>query len=197
LSYLRKDLPTLFDETVDGIKRVSGIVRDLKDFSHIDAADWGPADLHAGIDSTLNILRHETRDKVEIVKDFGPLPPVNCAPAQINQVIMNLVVNAVQATPELGIITLRTRCVGDTVLIEVEDTGQGIAPEHLKRVFEPFFTTKPVGQGTGLGLSLSYGIIQRHGGELSVRSAPGSGATFSIRLPVKGARSTDSVGVQT
>jgi signal transduction histidine kinase len=110
---------------------------------------------------------------------------------------MNLVVNAVQATPELGIITLRTRCVGDTVLIEVEDTGQGIAPEHLKRVFEPFFTTKPVGQGTGLGLSLSYGIIQRHGGELSVRSAPGSGATFSIRLPVKGARSTDSVGVQT
>jgi two-component system NtrC family sensor kinase len=197
LSYLRKDLPTLFDETVDGIKRVSGIVRDLKDFSHIDAADWGPADLHAGIDSTLNILRHETRDKVDIIKDYGTLPPVNCAPAQINQVIMNLVVNAVQATPELGIITLRTRCVGDTVLIEVEDTGQGIAPEHLKRVFEPFFTTKPVGQGTGLGLSLSYGIIQRHGGEMSVRSAPGSGATFSIRLPVKGARSTDSVGVQT
>jgi signal transduction histidine kinase len=105
---------------------------------------------------------------------------------------MNLVVNAVQATPALGVITLRTRCVGDTVLIEVEDTGGGIAPEHLARVFEPFFTTKPVGQGTGLGLSLSYGIIQRHGGELSVRSELGSGATFTIRLPVKGARSTDS-----
>ena len=192
LSYLRKDLPVLFDETVDGIKRVSGIVRDLKDFSRIDAPDWGPADLHTGIESTLNILRHETRDKVEIIKDFGALPPVHCAPAQINQVIMNLVVNAVQATPALGVITLRTRCVGDTVLIEVEDTGGGIAPEHLARVFEPFFTTKPVGQGTGLGLSLSYGIIQRHGGELSVRSELGSGATFTIRLPVKGARSTDS-----
>lgn len=197
LSYLRKDLPTLFDETVEGLKRVSGIVRDLKDFSRIDTSDWGPADLHAGIDSTLNVLRHETRDKVNIVKDYGALPTVDCALAQINQVVMNLVVNAVQATPEHGTITLRTRCVGDTVLIEVEDTGGGIAPEHLARVFEPFFTTKPVGQGTGLGLSLSYGIIQRHGGELSVRSELGSGATFTIRLPVNGARSTDSVGVQT
>ena len=117
------------------------------------------------------------------------LPEIECLPSQINQVIMNLVVNAAQAMgPERGTITLRTGTQGETAWIEIADTGSGIAPDTLQKIFDPFFTTKPVGQGTGLGLSLSYGIVKKHGGDISVSSELGSGTTFRVQLPLRQTR---------
>lgn len=124
-----------------------------------------------------------------MIKEYQELPDIECLPSQINQVIMNLVVNAAQAMgPERGTITLRTGVQGETAIIEVADTGSGIAPETLQKIFDPFFTTKPVGQGTGLGLSLSYGIVKKHGGDISVSSKPGFGTTFRVQLPLRQTR---------
>jgi len=185
LAVLREDLPALFDESRDGLKRVQRIVRDLKDFSRVGEHDWAYCDLHAGIESTLNILRNEIKHKATVVRDFGPLPEVWCAPSQINQVLMNLIVNAVHAIDEGGCITLRTRLDEDAARIEISDDGPGIAPEHRQRIFEPFFTTKPVGLGTGLGLSIAADIMRKHGGRLEVDSTPGTGSTFRIILPLR------------
>jgi signal transduction histidine kinase len=143
------------------------------------------ADLHAGIDSTLNVAANEIKYKAEVVREFGELPLVECVAAQLNQVFLNLLVNAAQAIRERGVITIRTGCDGERVWLAFSDSGCGIAPEVVPRIFEPFFTTKPVGSGTGLGLSLSYGIVQRHGGRLEVDSRPGEGATFTIWLPLR------------
>jgi signal transduction histidine kinase len=170
-------------ETKDGVARVAKIVQDLKDFSHVDEAEWQWADLHKGLDSTLNVVWNELKYKAEVVKEYGELPVVECLPFQINQVFMNLLVNAAHAIEERGTITLRTGTAGDEVWIEVADTGSGIPPENLGRIFDPFFTTKPVGKGTGLGLSLSYGIMQKHHGRIEVTSEPGRGTTFRIVLP--------------
>lgn len=184
LAGLREDLPALFDESRDGLMRVQRIVRDLKDFSRVGEHDWAYCDLHAGIESTLNILRNEIKHKATVVRDFGQLPEVWCAPSQINQVLMNLIVNAVHAIDQGGHIILRTRLCDAAVHVEVADDGPGIAPEHLKRIFEPFFTTKPVGLGTGLGLSIAADIMRKHGGRLEVDSRPGRGSTFRIILPL-------------
>jgi two-component system, NtrC family, sensor kinase len=120
-----------------------------------------------------------------VIKEYGPLPPVECLPSELNQVFMNLLVNAGHAIAEKGTITIRTAASSEEVTIEIADDGKGIAPEHLSRIFEPFFTTKPVGQGTGLGLSLSYGIVLKHQGRIEVESAPGQGTRFCIRLPIQ------------
>ena len=164
------------------------IVQDLKDFSRVDTSqEWQLADLHAGIDSTLNIVRNEIKYKAEVVKEYGQLPQVECLPSQLNQVFMNLLVNAAHAMKdkERGTITVRTGRRDDReVWVEVADDGSGIDPENLKRIFDPFFTTKPVGKGTGLGLSLAYGIVQKHQGAITLDSAPGRGTTFRIVLPV-------------
>jgi len=141
--------------------------------------------LNAGLASTLNVVRHELKYKAEVVKEYTGIPEVECIPSQLNQVFMNLLVNAAHAIDEHGRITLRTGQEGENVWVEVEDTGTGIKPEHMKRIFEPFFTTKPVGKGTGLGLSLSYGIVKKHGGRIEVRSELGKGSTFRIYLPLK------------
>jgi PAS domain S-box-containing protein len=185
LPALRDDLPALFDESRDGLKRVQRIVRDLKDFSRVGEHDWAYCDIHAGIDSTLNILRNEVKHKAVVERDFGSLPELWCAPSQINQVLMNLIANAVHAVDQDGHITLRTRLDEAQVRIEVIDDGKGIAPEHLKHLFEPFFTTKPVGVGTGLGLSIAADIVRKHGGRLEVDSTPGAGSTFRILLPLR------------
>lgn len=182
--FLRKDIGDLLTESQDGIMRVRKIVQDLKEFSHVDRAEWQQADLHCGLDSTLNIVRNEIRYKADVIKQYGELPPVECIPAQINQVFMNLLVNAAQAIEERGAITLRTGTTGDEVWVEIEDTGKGIPQENMNRIFEPFFTTKPVGKGTGLGLSLSYGIIKKHGGRCEVHSEAGQGTSFKVWLPV-------------
>ena len=182
--YLREDIPALLAESQDGLGRVQKIVADLKDFSRIDHAEMAAADLNAGIESTLNVVWNELKYKAEVVREFGELPPVTCIAAQINQVVMNLLVNAAHAIKTRGTITVRTAQVDDFVRIEVCDTGEGIAPEHLGRIFDPFFTTKPVGKGTGLGLSLSYDIVTKHGGRIEVDSTVGSGSCFRIFLPL-------------
>ncbi len=184
LDYLRKDLPQLIEESQEGVDRARIIVRDLKDFSRAGDGRFTLTDLHQGLESTLNIAHNQIKYKAEIIKDYDPdLPEIVCIPSQINQVVLNLLVNAAQAISDKGTITLRTRHDHATVTIEVSDTGCGIPPEIKNRIFDPFFTTKPQGQGTGLGLSLSYGIIQRHHGRIEVESSPGEGTTFRIVLP--------------
>jgi two-component system NtrC family sensor kinase len=187
LEFLRDDIPLLIKESKEGISRVGQIVKNLKDFSRVDSnQEWQWANLQQGIESTLNIVANELKYKADVVKDYQVLPDIECLPSQINQVIMNLIVNASQAIgPERGTLTLRTGLAVETVWIEVEDTGSGIAPQCLPKIFDPFFTTKPVGQGTGLGLSLSYGIVKKHRGEISVRSEVGVGTTFRVELPVR------------
>jgi signal transduction histidine kinase len=160
-------------------------VRDLRTFSRIDQSDLLEVDLHESADSTLNLLRPRL-GLVRVERDYGSLPLVECLGGQLNHVLMNLMVNALDAMREEGVLTIRTRALeGDRVRIEVEDTGCGIPPEVLDHVFEPFFTTKDVGKGTGLGLAITYGIVERHRGSISVRSEVGRGTCFSVELPVR------------
>jgi two-component system NtrC family sensor kinase len=200
LDFLREDIPVLMRESKEGIVRVRHIVQDLKDFSRVDAnQQWVWADLRQGIDSTLNIVANEVKYKADVVKQYDPIPDIECLPSQLNQVIMNLVVNAAHAIDPArrGQITIRTGAEGaagtldERVWIEVSDTGSGIAPEHLSRIFDPFFTTKAIGKGTGLGLSLAYGIVQKHQGRIAVDSKPGCGTTFRVTLPVRHADQQD------
>lgn len=185
LGFLREDIGKLIAESIEGTARVSRIVQDLRDFSRIDSADWQLADLHAGLESTLNVVWNEIKYKAEVIREFGTLPPVECRLSQLNQVFMNMLVNAVQSIPERGTITLRSGCQGDMVWVSIADTGNGIPAELMNRIFDPFFTTKPVGKGTGLGLSVSYGIVDKHGGHIDVSSVPGQGTVFTIWLPVR------------
>ncbi|MDD5028227.1 MAG: ATP-binding protein [Rhodoferax sp.] len=187
LDFLKEDIPVLMRESKEGIVRVRKIVQDLKDFSHVDSnPDWQLVSLNQGIDSTLNVINNEIKYKADLVKQYADLPEVQCMPSQINQVVMNLVVNAAQAMgPERGKITVRTGLAGEQVWLEVADTGSGIPPEVLPRIFDPFYTTKPIGKGTGLGLSLAYGFIQKHHGKIEVTTELGQGSTFRVTLPVK------------
>jgi signal transduction histidine kinase len=142
------------------------------------------ADLHHGLDSTLNVVHNEIKYKADVVKEYGDIPASSaCRPDQPG--VHELLVNAAHAIAERGIITVRTGTEPDSVWVEIADTGSGIAPENLTRIFDPFFTTKPVGKGTGLGLSLSYGIVKKHGGRIDVTSEPGRGSAFRITLPIE------------
>jgi len=187
LEFLKEDIPVLMSESKEGIVRVRKIVQDLKDFSRVHGnQEWQWANLHQGIDSTLNIVSNEVKYKAEVIKDYGDIPDIECLPSEINQVVMNMLVNAAHAIGSTrGTITIRTRNSGDSVVLEISDSGSGIPKENLSRIFDPFFTTKPVGQGTGLGLSLSYGIIQKHKGQIEVESEPGIGTCFRISLPIE------------
>ena len=183
-SFLVQDLPQLLAESREGIDRVRRIVQDLRDFSRVDRLEtWSLYDLHRGLDSTLGIVWNEVKYKAEVRKEYGNLPLVECLPSQINQVFVNMLVNAAQAIDQRGEIVVRTGALDGKVWIEIADNGSGIAAENLKRIFDPFFTTKPVGKGTGLGLSISYGIVHKHHGEIAVESQPGRGTTFRIVLP--------------
>jgi signal transduction histidine kinase len=196
LDYLKEDVPTLMAESREGISRVRKIVQDLKDFSRVDARqEWEWADLHKGLDSTLNIVNNEIKYKADVVRQYAHLPEVQCLPSELNQVFMNLLVNAAHAIDkERGTITIRTGTSADAsgVWVEIEDDGQGIPKENLGRIFDPFFTSKPVGKGTGLGLSLSYGIVQKHAGQLTVTSEPGHGSCFRLTLPVQRGAGADT-----
>jgi len=188
LPYLREDIPVLMNESKEGITRVRKIVQDLKDFSRLDSSpDWQSANLHQGLNSTLNIVQNEIKYRADVVKEYGEIPDIECLPSQLNQVFMNLMVNAAHAMEgPRGTITLRTGMVegGDAVWVEVADTGKGIPDDVKGRIFDPFFTTKAVGKGTGLGLSLAYGIVQKHGGRIEVESEVGKGTTFRLTLPI-------------
>ncbi len=187
IDFITRDLPQLMAESREGIERVTRIVRDLKDFSYSDRSEsWKLVDLHAGLESTINIIWNELKYKVTLERRYGELPLVECLPSELNQVYMNLLLNAGQAIAERGTITVATGKEGnDHVWIEFKDSGSGIPADLQQRIFDPFFTTKPVGSGTGLGLSISYGIINKHHGRIDVDSAPGQGATFRIVLPVR------------
>jgi signal transduction histidine kinase len=194
LAYLKTDLRALMQESKDGITRVKNIVQSLKDFSHVDNADeWHYSDLHNGLDSTLNIVNNEIKYKADVVKEYGVIPEVECLASQLNQVFLNLLVNAAHAIDTRGTITVRTGKQGEEVWVEVADTGHGIPPEHREKIFDPFFTTKPVGKGTGLGLSLSYGIVQKHRGRIEVQSEVGKGTTFRVWLPLQQAKQADEI----
>jgi len=169
----------------NGHERIAAIVRDLKAFAKRDVEGLKLSDLHQGLDATLSLLRHELGDRVKVIKDYGDTGLVEADSAQLNQVFLNLLHNAMQAIMEFGTITIKTWKNGERVYISIKDTGAGIEPEHLPRIFEPFFTTKPVGQGTGLGLSVSHRIVAEHGGQMTVQSQTGLGTEFVIELPVR------------
>jgi two-component system, NtrC family, sensor kinase len=188
IEFLQEDLPALIRESEEGLGRVKKIVQDLKDFSHVNESEWLLADLNAGLESTLNVVWNEVKYKANVVKQYGQIPPVECLAAQLNQVFMNLIVNAVHALDEskgMGTLTLATGQQGDEVWVEVRDTGRGMTEEVKRRIFEPFYTTKPVGKGTGLGLSLSFSILQKHHGRFDVESVVGEGSRFRVWVPVK------------
>ncbi len=185
LEYLKADILDLIGESQEGVLRVKQIVQDLKDFSHVDESEWQWADLQKGLDSTLNVAQNEIKYKAEVVKEYGDIPQIECMASQINQVFMNLLVNAAHAIEERGTITVRTYQENEGVVVAISDTGKGMPEEVKARIFEPFYTTKEIGKGTGLGLSLSYGIIEKHGGRIDVDSVVGKGTTFTLWLPVQ------------
>lgn len=185
LEFLREDLPALVTESQDGLGRVTKIVQDLKDFSRVDQSGRQLADLNSAMESTLNVVWNEIKYKAEVVRELGDIPEVDCVPAQINQVFMNLLVNAAHAIEQRGVIHVRSGIADGGVWFEVEDTGMGMSEAVMNRIFEPFFTTKPVGKGTGLGLSISYDIVvKKHGGKLDVFSVEGQGTRFHMWLPL-------------
>jgi len=185
MDFLLSNIHALLRRSDDGLRRIQQVVKDLRLFARLDEGDIKEADLNAGVESTATIIRgNARREDVGLVLDLGAIPPVTCYPAKINQVVLNLLSNAVDACGHGGRVTVRTRGDEGHVRVEVADTGPGIDPAIRDRIFDPFFTTKPVGRGTGLGLSISYGIVQEHGGTIEVESAPGRGTTFVVRLPI-------------
>ena len=176
------------DVSREACGRIAKIVKSLRNFTRLDEAERKPADLHEGLDSTLTLAAHLTKNRVAVHREYGTVPPVDCHANQINQVFLNVLVNAAQAIEGPGTITIRTRCEdrpgGRRAIVEISDSGRGIAPEHLGKIFDPGFTTKGVGVGTGLGLAISYRIIEAHRGTIEVDSAVGRGSTFRIVLPL-------------
>jgi signal transduction histidine kinase len=184
LPYIQENFGRDFEASLQGLQRVRDIVSNLRDFARLDEAEFKAIDLNLALASTIEIARYELKNKeIHLQTEFQELPQVLCHPSKLNQVFLNLLMNAIQASSSGGMITLRTRTPAqDAVEVEVEDRGHGILAEHIPHLFEPFFTTKPVGQGTGLGLSVSYGIVRDHGGTLEVESTPGCGSLFRVRL---------------
>jgi len=164
-------------------ERIMNIVRNLKNFARLDEAERKKVNIHEGIESTLSLMRHQLKSRIRIVKCFGDIPEIECYPNELNQVFMNILVNAAQAIKHRGEITVKTWREGDRVKIAISDTGVGIPPENLSKVFDPGFTTKGVGLGTGLGLSICYKIVQEHRGTIEAESSK-QGTTFTISIPL-------------
>ncbi len=191
LDYSLENLPRIIERTREGLRRIERIVKDLRLFARVDEGEWNEVDLNPGIDSSVNMVQGYARKRgVKVVAEYGALPAVRCRAARLHQVVVNLLMNAIDACPPEGTVTLRTGPDPErqAIRIEVTDTGCGIDPAIRERIFDPFFTTKPVGEGTGLGLSISYGIVEEHGGTIEVQSSPGSGSHFTVRIPLQGRR---------
>jgi len=184
VDFILGDLPEMIQESQAGTRRIQEITQSLRAFAREDSGAPQQVDVNAELSSTLKMVWNELKYKCEVKRDFGALPPISFHPTQLAQVFTNLLVNAAQAMETRGEIRIRTRHEGNDVVVEISDTGKGMTPETLSKLFTPFFTTKPRGQGTGLGLSVSYGIITRHKGRIDVQSEPGKGSTFIVRLPV-------------
>lgn len=184
LPFIREDLPPLIRDSLDGLSRVRQIVQDLREFSCVDQNDWQAADLNRCLQSTLAVMANDFGERISVARHFGDLPMLMCNAPQLSQVFRNLLLNAVQAIDGTGEIRISTRVSGDAVEVEIADSGHGIAAENLRRVFEPFFSTRDVGQGMGLGLAVAYHVVKHHGGDISVSSETGHGATFVLQLPV-------------
>ncbi|KAF0215119.1 MAG: multi-sensor signal transduction histidine [Geobacteraceae bacterium] len=185
LDYILDDAKDLIRESLDGTGRVQKIVQDLKTFSRVDAVEHSLVDINTCLESTINIVWNEIKYKATLQRDFGALPQIKCYPQQLNQVFMNLLINAAHAIDKEGTITVRSRFEAGLIHVAVSDTGCGIPEELRTRIFEPFFTTKEVGKGTGLGLSISYDIVKKHDGEIVVASEVGKGTTFTVIVPVQ------------
>lgn len=194
VEYLVEEVPSAIDQTLEGVERVSNIVRAMKEFAHPGASEMTPVDLARAIDNTLMVAKNEWKYVAEVETDFDlSLPMVSCLPGELNQVLLNMIVNAAHAigsangeSGNKGTIAVSTRRNGDFAEILIIDTGTGIKEEHLQKVFQPFFTTKGVGKGTGQGLAIAHSVIvDKHGGEIDVASRPGKGSTFTIRLPIE------------
>jgi signal transduction histidine kinase len=189
---LMGDLESLLLDADHGLVQIADLVSSLKDFSRVDRSRTDVFDLNAGIESAIKICNNQLKNRVEVIREFGSLPEIECSPSQINQVFLNLINNAGQAIQGEGHITIRTATEKGGVVVKVTDTGIGMSEAVKKRIFEPFFTTKPVGQGTGLGLSIVFRIIEEHHGRIEVESTPGKGTTFSVHLPLLQPRSAES-----
>ena len=189
VNYIISDLPQIISSMQMGTDRIQNIVMSLRNFSRLDESQIKSANLHEGIDNTLLILGYKLKQGVEIIKKYGDLPSIECYPAQLNQVFMNIIANAIDAMLESNTqpkqIVIQTEKVSeDRIFVKIRDNGPGIPPEVKDKIFDPFFTTKPVGKGTGLGLSISYQIIENHRGKIEVISQPGKGTEFAIALPI-------------
>jgi signal transduction histidine kinase len=188
IDYALRYLDSMILGIREGAERTRKIVRDLRVFARGDDDVRQPVDLHEELESSLTLLGHLLKDRVVVERKYGDLPAVECVRSQIDQVLLNILANAAQAIEGPGAITIETRQEDGWAVVAVRDTGPGIAPDVIGRIFDPFFTTKPVGEGSGLGLSISYEIVKKHGGEIDVESRPGEGATFTMRLPVESAK---------
>jgi PAS domain S-box-containing protein len=183
LDFVLGDFDKIISESQEGTQRVKSIVQNLRDFSHVDKGEFKFADINQGIESTLNIVWNELKYKAEVIKEYGDIPQIECLPQQLNQVFMNLLLNAAQSITTHGQIKIKTYRRDEDIIIEISDTGIGIPKDNFPRIFEPFFTTKEVGKGTGLGLSVAYGIVQKHNGKIEVESEVNKGTTFRVILP--------------
>ena len=184
LDFVLEDIDQLIEESLDGADRVKKIVQNLKSFSRIDEAEHKAADINESLESTLNIVWNELKYKATVTKEYGEIPMTKCYPQQLNQVFVNLLINASHAIENQGEIKIKTWNGNGMVNISISDTGNGIEKDKVEKIFEPFFTTKPVGKGTGLGLSIAYDIVKKHNGEITVESEVGKGTTFTVQIPV-------------
>ena len=189
IGFIIDDLDEIFPESNEGIERVKKIISDLKDFAHLDEGEMVSFNINKGIESTLNIAMNELKYKSDIIKNLGDIPEIECYPQELNQVFLNLLVNAAHSIEKWGKISIKTSLLSnngqDFVEIIIKDTGCGIPAENIKKIFDPFFTTKEVGKGTGLGLNISYKVIEKHKGKIFVESEPGKGTSFFIQLPCR------------
>jgi len=182
--YLVDNISETMKDIKLGIHRSAEIIKSLTNFSRTDAEDPVITDIHQGLDATLLLLQNKIKDRVTIIKDYDrSIGGVMCYPSQLNQVFMNIILNAIQAVGDQGTLIITTSKHKNQIDISIKDSGPGISAENMDKIFDPFFTTKDVGEGTGLGLSICYGIIEKHGGKIEVKSERGKGAAFTITLP--------------